>query len=103
MVRPTASGMLWQTAYESQAKGPTVNGVPGTISRASTFWASLFLPISPTPPSGMTRSVSVTEQRHLIGGLLRLRGDLRPGRLGGEEDRERREVRHERGAQCRLM
>src|SRR5436190_913617 len=103
MVRPTASGIEWQTAYESTSKRPIRNGVPSTIRRALTLSASLcsrsFVRM---PPSGMIRSALVTEQRHLIRGLLLRRG-LRDRRLAREQLRERREVRLERRAQRGLM
>src|ERR671929_1555284 len=72
-----------------------------TTTRSSpTSSASMFFPISPTPPSGMTRSGALTKERDLLGGLLfRLR--LRRGRR--EERRERAEVRDERVAQGGLM
>src|SRR5712692_2164497 len=64
--------------------------------------ASMFFPISPTPPSGMMRSAAlVAKERHLIGGLL-LHRLLRP-RVGREHERERGEVTLERGAQRRLV
>src|SRR5437763_2694208 len=77
---------------------------PASTTRMSSpcSMASMFFPISPTPPSGMIRSALVTEQRHLIGGLLLRRG-LRGGRLACEQLRERREVGLERGAQRWLM
>src|SRR5437879_6609967 len=59
--------------------------------------ASMFLPISPTPPSGMTRRASLTEQRHLVGGLLLF--DRLRDRRGGDEERECREVRDHRRPQ----
>src|SRR5438094_8672617 len=58
--------------------------------------ASMFLPISPTPPSGMTRRASLTEQRHLVGGLFLL--DRLRDRFGREEQPERRDVGDERAA-----
>src|SRR5438445_3993013 len=63
--------------------------------------ASMFLPISPTPPSGMRRRASLTEQ----GGLHRflLGRSLRGRRLGREEERERVEVSDEGRAERRLM
>src|SRR6267143_60083 len=82
----------------------------GNIRPASTTTMSLpcsiaimFLPISPTPPNGTMRSESVTEQRHLVGRLLRRGRDLRRGRLGREEQGERGEVRDQRGPQRGLM
>src|SRR6266511_482547 len=53
--------------------------------------ASMFLPISPTPPSGMTRTGALaTEERHLV---RRLGWLGRHGGSGREEDRERGEIR----------
>src|SRR5216684_8909791 len=82
----------------------------GNIRPASTTTMSLpcsiaimFLPISPTPPSGMMRSESVTEQRHLVGRLLHRGRDLRRGRLGREEQGERGEISDQRGPQRGLM
>src|SRR5437867_8970779 len=64
--------------------------------------ASMFLPISPTPPSGMTRS-GLAKERDLFRRLLRLFGLGRPRRLSGEVQRESGEVREERVAERRLM
>src|SRR5438128_1124935 len=74
----------------------------GNISPASTTTmsspisiASMFLPISPTPPSGITRSdaFDLAKERYLLHRLfLRLFG----GRRRREEERERREVGVER-------
>src|SRR6185503_16800399 len=79
----------------------------GNMSPASTTMmsspcssASMFFPISPTPPSGMTRSASVTEQRRLHGWLLLRRG-LRGSGL--QIERERGHVGDERAAQRGLM
>src|SRR5438874_4422970 len=53
--------------------------------------ASMFFPISPTPPSGMIRSGGLAKERDLLRwlrlGLLALHGSR-----GREEERERREV-----------
>src|SRR5881397_408004 len=80
----------------------------GNMSPASTTTmsspcsiASMFLPISPTPPSGITRRRLVAKERHLIRGLLfRF---LLWDRLGREQKRERREIPGERATQRRLM
>src|SRR2546425_4500021 len=64
--------------------------------------ASMFFPISPTPPSGMTRRRLLAKERHLIRGLL-FRGLLLRDRLRRQEQRERGEVARERAAQRGLM
>src|ERR671934_2326311 len=81
----------------------------GNISPASTTMrsspsssASMFLPISPTPPSGMTRSgaLGLAKERDLLRrDLFRL---ARRGR-GGEEQREGCEIGVQRGTQRRLV
>src|SRR5687767_1071985 len=63
--------------------------------------ASMFLPISPTPPSGMTRR-ALAKERHLIRGLF-LPHLLLGHRLGREKKVQRREVAGERAAQGGLM
>src|SRR5712692_5094128 len=64
--------------------------------------ASMFLPISPTPPSGITRSdaFDLAKERYL---LHRLFLRLLRGRSGREEQRQGREVGVERVAQRWLM
>src|SRR5256885_4868730 len=85
----------------------------GNIRPASTTTMSspcsmaiMFFPISPTPPSGMTRAV-LAKERHLLGrffgGLRRLRRRLGGTRRGLEELRERLEVLLEVGAQRGLV
>src|SRR5512132_2665796 len=64
--------------------------------------ASMFLPISPTPPSGITRSLFAKE-RHLIRGLLLRGGRLSCDRLRREQQRERGEVSRERATQRGLV
>src|SRR6266508_1217354 len=64
--------------------------------------ASMFLPISPTPPSGITRSGALlTKERHLVRGLLLHL--LRSRRLGREHQREGREITLQRAAQRGLV
>src|SRR5206468_4724524 len=73
-----------------------------TTMSSPTSIASMFLPISPTPPSGITRSdaFDLAKERYLLHRLfLRLFG----GRRRREEERERREVGVERVAQSGLM
>src|SRR6267143_3006492 len=64
--------------------------------------ASMFLPISPTPPSGITRSAvfDLAKERYL---LHRFFLRLFRGRSGREEERQRGEVGVERGAQGGLV
>src|SRR5256885_4091711 len=64
--------------------------------------ASMFLPISPTPPSGITRSAAfdLAKERYL---LHRLFLRLLRGWRGREEERQGREVGVERIAQRRLV
>src|SRR5438045_360510 len=72
-----------------------------TMSSPSSI-ASMFLPISPTPPSGMTRSAAfgLAKERYLLDrSFLR----LFCGRGGGEEERQRREVGVKRVAQRGLV
>src|SRR5438477_13126455 len=72
-----------------------------TMSSPSSI-ASMFLPISPTPPSGMTRSAvfDLAKERYLLDrSFLR----LFCGRSRGEEQRERREVGVKRVAQSWLV
>src|SRR5213592_2042578 len=64
--------------------------------------ASMFFPISPTPPSGITRRRLVAKERQLIRGLL-FRGLLVRDRLGRQQQRERSEVARERAAQRGLV
>src|SRR2546428_3004509 len=73
-----------------------------TTMSSPTSIASMFLPISPTPPSGTTRSAAfdLAKERYLLHRLL-LR--LFRWRSGREEERQRSEVRVERVAQCGLM
>src|SRR5438309_12112616 len=64
--------------------------------------ASIFLPISPTPPSGITRSgaFDLARERYLLHRFfLRLLG----GRSGREEEREGSEVRVQRVAKSGLV
>src|SRR5206468_6004408 len=73
-----------------------------TTMSSPTSIASMFLPISPTPPSGITRSdaFDLAKERYLLHRLfLRLFG----GRRCREEERKRREVGVERVAQSGLM
>src|SRR5713101_4102367 len=81
----------------------------GNISPASTTTmssptsiASMFLPISPTPPSGITRSdaLDLAKERYL---LHRFFLRLLCGRGGREEERQRREVGMQRVPQGGLM
>src|SRR5438445_2252743 len=84
----------------------------GNMSPASTTRMSLpcsiaimFFPISPTPPSGMTRT-ALAKERHLLRRLLRLRfrlGHRRDRRCGLEEGRQRLEVLLEIGAERGLV
>src|SRR5438552_6226091 len=82
----------------------------GNMSPASTRTMSLscsmtimFLPISPTPPRGMTRT-ALAKERHLLGRLLDRLGGRRGGTRGRlEERRERLEVLLEVGAERWLM
>src|SRR6266542_1910862 len=82
----------------------------GNMRPASTRTMSLscsmtimFLPISPTPPSGMTRTV-LAKERHLLGGFLGRLGRRRGRTRRRLEDlRERLEVLLEIGAQRRLV
>src|SRR5207245_4943767 len=62
-----------------------------TTMSSPTSIASMFLPISPTPPSGITRSdaFDLAKERYLLH-LLLLR--LHGRRRRREEERERREV-----------
>src|SRR4030081_2536534 len=63
----------------------------------------MFLPISPPPPSGMTRT-ALAKEGHLLGRLLRGLGRRRGRRWRGlEELRERLEILLEVGAQRRLV
>src|ERR1700716_2102823 len=63
----------------------------------------MFLPISPTPPSGMTRT-GLAKERHLLGCLLRRLGCRRGGTGRCLEERgERLEVLLEVGAQRGLV
>src|SRR2546426_9051931 len=73
-----------------------------TTMSSPTSIASMFLPISPTPPSGITRSAAfdLAKERYLLHRLL-LR--LFRGRSGREKERQGREVRVERVAQSGLM
>src|SRR5256885_15450179 len=64
--------------------------------------ASMFFPISPTPPSGMIRSGDLAKERDLLRGLLLVLFGFH-GRWSGEEERERREVRNERVTQGGLV
>src|SRR5437899_5491368 len=64
--------------------------------------ASMFLPISPTPPSGMIRSGGLAKERDLLRGLLLGLLGLH-GRGSRQEERERREVSHERVAERGLV
>src|SRR5438105_1346928 len=64
--------------------------------------ASMFLPISPTPPSGMTRS-ALAKERDLFRRLLRFLGLRRPGRWPGEVEGEGGEVREDGLAERRLV
>src|SRR5919197_1396806 len=75
------------------------NMSPASMTRMSSpcSSASMFLPISPTPPSGMTRRASLTEQRHLVGGLLL--DDILRHRRRRQVEGEGREVGDERAAQ----
>src|SRR2546422_845751 len=79
-----------------------LNGVPGAISRNVARSASMFLPISPTPPSGITRSgvFDLAKERYL---LHRLFLRLFRGRSGREEQRQCREVGMKRVAKSGLM
>src|SRR2546430_7885303 len=70
-----------------------------TTMSSPTSIASMFLPISPTPPSGMIRSGLAKERDLLRRFLLR----LRRWRGCREERRERAEVGHERIAQRGLV
>src|SRR2546428_2140472 len=73
-----------------------------TTMSSPTSIASMFLPISPTPPSGITRSdvFDLAKERYLLHRLfLRLFRRWR----GREEQRQRREIGVERIAQSRLM
>src|SRR5687767_12017323 len=63
--------------------------------------ASMFLPISPTPPRGMMR-IALAKERHLIRCLF-LPHLLLGHRFGREKKRQRREVAGERAAQRGLM
>src|SRR5713101_3557203 len=78
---------------------------PASTTRMSSpcSMASMFLPISPTPPSGITRSGSfLAKERHLVRGFLLL--DLvGTRRLGREHQRERGEVSLERAPERRLV
>src|SRR5436309_4767581 len=76
-----------------------------TTMSLSCSMAIMFFPISPTPPSGMTRTV-LAKERHLLSRLLggRCRGRCRRGTRGAlEERRERLEVLLEVGAEGGLM
>src|SRR6266513_3834761 len=73
-----------------------------TTMSSPTSIASMFLPISPTPPRGITRSDApdLAKERCL---LHRLFLRLFRGRGGREEEGQGSEVGVERVAQCRLM
>src|SRR6476660_4861799 len=77
-----------------------------TTMSLSCSMAIMFFPISPTPPSGMTRTV-LAKERHLLGRFLGGLGGLgwRHGGTRGalEERRERLEVLLEVGAERGLM
>src|SRR2546426_853115 len=80
------------------------NMSPASMTRMSSpiSSASMFFPISPTPPSGMIRSGGLAKERDLLRRLLLgLLGLHR--RRSREKQRERREVSHERVAQCGLV
>src|SRR5437899_1298614 len=80
------------------------NMSPASTTRMSSpiSSASMFLPISPTPPSGMIRSGDLAKERDLLRGLLLgLLGLHR--RRSREEEREGREVPNQRVAQGGLM
>src|ERR671937_2464535 len=62
--------------------------------------ASMFLPISPTPPSGMIRRGALAKERDLLG---RPRLGLLGHRRGGEEEGEGREIGDEGVAERGLM
>src|SRR6267143_3125183 len=72
-----------------------------TISSPTSI-ASMFLPISPTPPSGITRSdaLDLAKERYL---LHRFFLRFLCGRGGRKEERQRREVGVQRVPQSRLM
>src|SRR5436309_4873042 len=73
-----------------------------TTMSSPTSIASMFLPISPTPPSGITRSgvFDLARERYL---LHRLFLRLFRGRSGRQEQRQCREVGVQRIAKGRLM
>src|SRR2546427_10449115 len=73
-----------------------------TTMSSPTSLASMFLPISPTPPSGITRSdvFDLAKERYL---LHRLFLRLFRRRRGREEQRQGSEIGVERIAQSRLM
>src|SRR6266568_7395287 len=73
-----------------------------TTMSSPTSIASMFLPISPTPPSGITRrgAFDLAKERYL---LHRFFLRLFFGRSGREEEREGGEVGVERVAQSRLV
>src|SRR6266550_399068 len=80
------------------------NMSPASMTRMSSpiSSASMFFPISPTPPSGMIRSGGLAKERDLLRGLLfGLLGLHR--RRGREVQRERREVGNQRVAQRGLV
>src|SRR6266850_4517971 len=73
-----------------------------TTMSSPTSIASMFFPISPTPPSGITRSAAfdLAKERYLLHRfLLRLFG----GRCGREEERQSREVGVQRVAERGLV
>src|ERR1700687_4813547 len=74
-----------------------------TIMSSPCSMAIMFLPISPTPPSGITRSASVTEQCRLHYWFLFLHRPLWGGWLCCEVKRERGHVGDERRPQRGLM
>src|SRR2546427_10559201 len=80
------------------------NMSPASTTRTSSpsSSASMFLPISPTPPSGMIRSGGLAKERDLLRGLLFGLLGLH-GRRSRQEERERREVGSERIAQGGLV
>src|SRR5438445_7484322 len=80
------------------------NMSPASTTRMSSpiSSASMFFPISPTPPRGMIRSGGLAKERDLLRGLLLGLLGLH-GRRSREVQRERREVRNKRVAQGRLM
>src|ERR1700694_1543576 len=73
-----------------------------TTMSSPTSIASMFLPISPTPPSGITRSAAfdLAKERYL---LHRRFLRLFRGRSRGEEERQSRKVGVKRVAQCGLV